>query len=328
MNEHVAAFVRFWWVACIAFVVAGVAGAAVIYEIQLGVPPKLDDRTPPSYAATMRLLLNNAENPIVRTGVTEVTPRSPLGGSDEARAPLVETSPPGVDALVDAANLLPLVIESDVVATLRGERVGRLRGTVTAQPLYARPDDRPGLRPTAVPIIEVEAVSPTPTEAVQLIRGTTRGFQQWLVREQERANVAPAQRIVAQPLYEAPKVAVESESSYGLALLVVGAVLAGAALLITVLHRTVPPGAFERGFGSSLLERARPTPSDVAETDGEGAERPRAAEQKDGEGAGTSRDRLKAWLEEPASGSQAKERPTKAKRPAPRKAKAPRSSGS
>lgn len=325
MNQHVAAFVRFWWVACLALAAGAIAGAAVIYEIHLGVPPTFEDRTPPSYTATTRLLVNNADNPIVRTGVPEAS----AGGADE-EPPAVE--PPGVDVLVDAANLLPLVIESDAVAALRRERVGPQRGTVTAQGLYTRPTDRPGLRPTATPVIEVEAVSPTPQEAVQLVRGTVRGFERWLVREQERADVGPAQRIVVQPLYDAPKVAVDSQNSYGLALLVVGAVLAGAALLITALHRTVPARSLKPGFGSAAtLEPVRTAPSDVGERGGEINDHPREAAQTDGEGGGTPHDRLKAWLEEPASAGQAKEPPAKAKKaksPGPRKAKAPRSSRS
>lgn len=327
MNEHIAALVRFWWLACLALVVAAIAGAAVIYEIRLGLPPELDDRTPPSYTATSRLLLNSAENPLVRTGVTEVTPRPPRGADGEERPPMVDTAPPGLGALVDAANLLPLVIESDEVAELGRARVGSQRGTLSAIALFARETPGGGLRPSSFPVIEVRAVSPTSTEAVQLVRGTVGGFEGWLVREQERAEVPPRQRIVVQPLNRTPNLTVDNDSSYGLALLVVGAVLAGAAVLITVLHRTVPPEGSRRDLGAPLLEQAHAAPSGLAAVDGEGAA-PRAAAARDGEGAGTPRDRLKAWLDEPASGSQAKEPPAKAKAKAkgraPGKAKAPR----
>lgn len=314
MNEHVAAFVRLWWVASLGLAVAAIAGAAVIYEIHLGVPPTLEDRTPPSYAATTRLLLNTAENPIVRTGVPEAT-------EETSGEPSGETSPPGVEILVDAANLLPLVIESDEVGDLRRRRVGRPRGTVTAQALYARPEDRPGLRPTAVPIIEVKAVSPTSAEAVRLVRGTVYGFEQWLIREQEEADVAPAQRIVVQPLYAAAQVTVESETSYGLALLVAGAVLAGSGLLITALHRAVPPRGREAALRSPSLEQTPSAASEVVAVEGGSNNRSHEGLPSDGEAGGAQRDRLRAWLEEPPPESQAKEPRTKAKRPAPGSAK-------
>ena len=134
VNPHAAPYVRFWWLVVIGVVVACLAGTAVVYHIEPGMPPKLTERTPPSYSATAILMLTSKEQPLVRIGVTTVTPRGPGGAPGP---PDVETSPPGLDTLVEAANLLPLTIQSDAVTDLRREEVGDLPGTVTAQALYA-----------------------------------------------------------------------------------------------------------------------------------------------------------------------------------------------
>jgi len=294
------AFARFWWLAFLGLCGAVVAGAAVIYHFELSMPPELTERTPPSYTATTRILLNNAENPIVRTGVTEVTPRPPQGegAGGQARPPIVETSPPGLDPLIAAANLLPLVIESDAVAALRRDNVGRQRGEVSAQQLFARETPGGGVRPSDVPVIEVRAVSPTPREAVRLVKGSVAGLQQWMLAEQKKAKIPPRQRIVAQPLNKSPAVTSEDENPHGLALVVVGAVLAGVAMLITLLHRLFPP--------------RKPAPDVVAENEAARAAREASSERLDDlepsperlsdDGSQSPRGRLQAWLEEPASG--------------------------
>ncbi len=287
MNSNAEPFVRFWWLAVIGLCAAAVAGLAVLYHIEPGIPPELEERTPASYTAKSRLLVNSRENPIIRTGVTEVTPRAPRSGDRADRPPVVETSPPGLSALVDAANLLPLVVESDAVARIRRAEIGRPSGTVTAQALFARETPGGGLRPSSLPVIEVTAVSPTARGATMLVQGTIDAFDRWLVREQERFEIPESQRIVVQELTERPRLTVEEEKSWGLAAVVAGAVLAGVALLITLLHRLFPRKADGR-----LRRLFAPRPVASETTDGDSI-------HADGEGAGAPRDRLEAWLDEP-----------------------------
>jgi hypothetical protein len=301
VNPQLRPYLRFWWLGFIGLCVAAVAGAMVVYHIEPGIPPKLEERTPPSYTASERILLNNASNPIVRTAETSVTPRAPRV-SGEPRDPVIETAPPGTGPLIEAANLLPVVIESDVVAKLREARVGHLRGTVSAQQLFARETPGGGLRPSAFPVIEVRASSPTALEATRLVEGTVAGFERWLVQEQEQTRVPAKQRIVIQPLDDSAKVEEVNESSFGLAAVVAGAVLAGVALLISLLHRAFPPRQSVRRW-RPFARRTTPSPTpegDVARMDGpEGAG---GAEHVGVDGAESPRDRLEAWLEEPAPG--------------------------
>ena len=93
VNPHAAPYVRFWWLVVIGVVVACLAGTAVVYHIEPGMPPKLTERTPPSYSATAILMLTSKEQPLVRIGVTTVTPRGPSGAPWTARRRDVASGP-------------------------------------------------------------------------------------------------------------------------------------------------------------------------------------------------------------------------------------------
>ena len=192
VNPHAAPYVRFWWLVVIGVVVAVSPARPSCTTSSRRMPPKLTERTPPSYSATAILMLTSKEQPLVRIGVTTVTPRGPGGAPGP---PDVETSPPGLDTLVEAANLLPLTIQSDAVTDLRREKVGDLPGTVTAQALYAHETPRGGIEPSDVPAIEVRPNRPRSTDAVQLVRGTISAFGTWLREQQDEAKVPEAQRI-------------------------------------------------------------------------------------------------------------------------------------
>lgn len=312
MNPHAAPFVRFWWLALIGLVVAGIAGTAVVFHIEPGIPPKLTERTPPTYTATTTLLLNSKEHPLVRTGVTTVTPREPAPSGD-ARPPDVKTEPPDVDSLIEAANLLPLAIQSDAVADLRRERVGDRPGTVTAQALFAGQTPGGGVKPSDFPAIEVNAESPTPAAALVLARGTISAFGEWLVAEQDEAKVPQGQRIFFVQL-NAPTVSENTKNAYGLALLVAAAVLAGFALLVVALDRLFPRKQRRR---SRLFRRRKAEEhdtssesigsvedGDVAPGAGDGRESPMPVAS--GNGPAQASGRLQAWLDEATpSGSEA-----------------------
>jgi hypothetical protein len=305
MNPHAAPFARFWWLVLIGFVVAAIAGTAVVYHIDPGVPPKLTERTPPSYTAAAILMLTSEEQPLVRIGVTTVTPPKGRDG-----APDVETSPPGLDTLVEAANLLPLTIQSDAVTELRRERVGDLPGTVTAQALYSHETPAGGIEASDVPAIEITADSPTPGNAVQLVRGTVSAFGIWLRTQQDEAKVPEAQRIFFSQL-NAPSATRNSKSPYGLALLVAAAVLAGFALLVAALHRLFPRkqrrrrGLFRRKPEEPVAPESGPVPDgevDAASGGPDGTSAPAVSSN----GPAEPGDRLQAWLEEAAPGSSEK----------------------
>ncbi len=241
-------FRRFWWLAVIGALVAVASAALVVYRISFdGFPPDVRERAAPSYTATTQLLVNSASRPILRTAETRIEQTAPQVRRDSrgtvrvTRPPEEVTEPPNIETLVDAANLLPLVIESDEVTTLRTSMFGSLPGDVSAQALFAR-ETAVGLRPSSVPVIQIEAVSGSRDGAVRLANATVEAFTGWLVAEQEEAKVPPAQRILIERL-RSPEITESGANNYWLGVLVLLAVAGGFAALIVALHSMFPKRA-------------------------------------------------------------------------------------
>lgn len=210
---------RFWWLLLIALPVAVIAGILVLYEVKpLGSGPMLSSRNEPTYQASVQVLVNSASNPYLQ-------------------APTDRESPEG-KALIDAANYLPFIIQSDRVAELRRDRYGEIPGFVSASALFARETNR-GLNESSIPIIEVSAFSPNSASAVRLANGTVAALMVWLTSEQNKSKILPAGRILLEPL-RSPDVVVHQESPYGLAVLVFAVVLIGFTALAWVFDRVFP----------------------------------------------------------------------------------------
>jgi hypothetical protein len=244
----VSPFRRFWWLAVIGALVAAASAALVVYRISFdGFPPDVRERAEPSYTATTQVLVNSASRPILRTAETRIEQTPPQVRRDRsgtvrvARPPEEVTEPPDIETLVDAANLLPLVIESDEVITLRRSMFGSLPGDVSAQALFAR-ETAVGLRPSSVPVIQIEAVAGSRDGAVRLADATVEAFTSWLVAEQEEAKVPPAQRILIERL-RSPDITESGANNYWLGVLVLLAVASGFAALIVALHSVFPKQA-------------------------------------------------------------------------------------
>jgi hypothetical protein len=213
MNPYLDPIRRFPWLIALAVPIALIAALLVIYDVGWGSgTPSLTERNKPTYHASVQVLVTSKANPYVRA---QESPQS--------------------QALLDAANYLPFLIESDRVAAIRTKRIGAVPGEVTAQALFARVTNR-GLNESAIPIIEVTGSAPTPVAASSLAQGTVNATVTWLTAEQSRANVGPAGRVVLQRL-RAPTVEVEQKSSTGLAALVLVVVLLGFVALAWVLDR-------------------------------------------------------------------------------------------
>jgi hypothetical protein len=216
---------RFWWLLLIAFPVAVIAGVLVLYEVRpLASGPLFTSRNEPTYQASVQVLVNSASNPYLQ-------------------APTDRESPEG-KALIDAANYLPFIIQSDRVAELRRERQGDIPGFVSASALFARETNR-GLNESSIPIIEVSAFSPNSASAVRLANGTVSALMVWLTSEQNKSKIVPAGRILLEPL-RSPEVVKHQESSYGLAVLVFAVVLVGFTALAWMLDRVFPPAGAAR----------------------------------------------------------------------------------
>jgi hypothetical protein len=230
---------RFWWL-----VVAGLAAASLVlvlmvYRVERKWPPLLAKKAVPSYYATTELLVDSPTGPYIRTGTDRPIPVPRFSRSQESSQPTTTTAPTGATptkALVDAANLFPLFVESDAVARIRIERFGVIPGIVRAKALYAVQGEN-RYRPSVLPVMQIAAYAQTPRNAVRLAEATARAFGIWLAREQSRAHVPAAQRIVVRQLRVPREAVARSGASYGLPALVAFAVFGAFLGLIVAVDR-------------------------------------------------------------------------------------------
>lgn len=234
-----AALLRFWWI-----VVAGAAFGLLIAVSMVYSLPSFTPRDKPVHTAAARLFVTSAEGQYVRLSVpTPVESPGTAGGRDGGLVIVDET--PDVQPLLAAANLYPLLIESDDVARLREEKFGLLPGEVSAT-AYTAVSTPQRFLPAQLPIIDIVATSPTPREAMALAQATANTFELWVKRAQDRAEVAPEDRILIEQL-RAPREAFPSGGpSYGLPILALIAIIAAFVILAAVLDQLLPRGATVR----------------------------------------------------------------------------------
>jgi hypothetical protein len=248
VNPYVRALMRFWWVLALGFALASLAAVTMVYRIDFSsLPPKLSERTPPTYTTTARLLVTSSEVPYLRISLTRPV-ETPLPGAAQAAAPVEER--PDIGILVRVANLYPLLLESDEVADLREEMFGPLRGDVRAQGVFSFVNQN-RYEPTTLPVIEVFAVSDTAKGAVALAEGTVQAFRRYILNQQNRAKLEPSERILLAPLQEPRTPVVTGGASLGLPVLVLFVLVSAFATLALLLDRIFP---VERGHGGARIE--------------------------------------------------------------------------
>ena len=87
------------------------------------------------------------------------------------------TAAPDAEALVNAANLYPLLIESDRIKTIREAQAGTIPGSVTANALNSSTNTFGVYKPSSLPVVEVKATSSTAANASLLVTATVAAFQ-------------------------------------------------------------------------------------------------------------------------------------------------------
>ena len=236
MNSYGAAFRRNWWVLAIGVVVAIGVAASMAYEV-----PGFTPRHKPVYTATERLLVTSSEGSYIRVSVPRRVDDETASGTESGGSRVVQ-EPPDVRPLLSAANLYPLLIESDQVTKLLSETYGPMEGTVRATALSAVVTPT-RYRPSQLPAIDIFATSLTEEKAVALAIATSKSFKQWIQLEQAKTKLKPRDRIIIQEL-RVPTGAVSTGGpSFGIPVLVALAVLAGFGLLAVALDRLlVAPG--------------------------------------------------------------------------------------
>jgi hypothetical protein len=232
---------RFWWIVALG-VVTGLFVAVLMVSGEK-----------PVYTAPARIFVTSAEGQYVRLSVPRPveTSDSQFSGAGTGGRPLVINEPPNYQPLLAAANLYPLLIESDDVAELREKMFGQLPGTVLAT-AYTSVSTPTRFTPAQLPIIDILATSSTAPEAVRLAQATADTFKQWIRQAQVRAGIAPKERILIEPL-RAPRQAFPSGGpSYGVPILAALALAAAFAVIAVVLDQLFPRGRISDSYAGDV----------------------------------------------------------------------------
>ena len=225
MNSYSAALLRRWWVVALGVIAAIAVAAFMAYEI-----PGFTPREKPFYTANAQLLVTSPDGEYIRVSL----PRTAEGPDST----IVVRQPPDVRPLLQAADLYPLLIESDQVRALRTEMFGPIAGNVTARAVSSV--DR---RRAQLPAIDIFATSPSEEKAVALANSTWKAFKRWVQLEQDQTKVKPKERTLIQEI-RVPTSAVSSGGpSFAIPVLTALAVLAGFGMLALLLDRVLVPTA-------------------------------------------------------------------------------------
>jgi zinc ribbon protein len=216
-----------------------VVAVFMLYRVGASFPPTLTERAQPTYSASARLLVTSSTSPLLRTSEPQIQalPSGDNAQNDAAPSGTGVSGPPSLGVLVQAANVYPILIESDQVTALRLQMFGPIPGSVSAQGLFASFRPFGGFVQSNFPVIEITSVSPSPEAAVKLASATERAFIRWLEDNQASANVPTKQRVLLQELQASRLNAVSGGPSYGLPILAGFSVLLAFAVLAVLFQR-------------------------------------------------------------------------------------------
>ncbi len=112
---------RFWWVLALGGIFAALVAFLMVYSVGAG---GITHREKPVYTAAAKLFVTSGDAPYLRTSVPREVPIGTDDVQTGTRAVVQINDAPDVKTLVDAANVYPLLIESDDVANLRTQLYG------------------------------------------------------------------------------------------------------------------------------------------------------------------------------------------------------------
>jgi hypothetical protein len=225
------AILRFRWV-----VWAGVA-------LGIGIAFLVSVTTARTYTATSQLLVTSPQAPFFRLSVNTIAgvfggPRAPNADSP------VTAEPPDTDTLTNAANLYPLLVESDPVARQREAMFGKLPGKISSRAIYAVLTQS-RYEPSSVPVVDVFGIAKSKPHAINMAEKTAAAFIAWMKIAQNQAHVSPSNRIVVDEIRSARPDEVKSSGGAGksLLMLVFLLIVVGACALAVLLDRLYPDRA-------------------------------------------------------------------------------------
>jgi hypothetical protein len=238
VRAYLGALWRFRWFIPFAVCAAILVPLLMLYRPHW--PPALDARATVSYVTKTQLLVDSPSGPFVRTETrSSGVPVKPATPGSETPAQSSSSQSPDKKSLVDAANLFPLLMESDEVVSLRRKLIGNVPGTVHATALFANLGAN-RFRPSVLPVMQIIAVAPDPKGALKLGQGTARAFKIWLAREQNRTNVPRGELIVVRQLHQPSIAEPTGGPGYGLPILAGLAAFGAFVGLAVALDRAFP----------------------------------------------------------------------------------------
>ncbi len=269
-TAYLGALKRFWWLCGIGLVVAVAAAFLSVYSFSPSTF-KLHHRARPTYTASALMLVNSAANPYLRTSVTVTPTTNAATAAKTARSTTSATSgafvppptaaaarpavvhAPDTHTLVQAANLFPLLIQSDQITRQRIAMFGNLKGVVTAKAVYSFVTPS-RFKQSSFPVIEVQAAAGGRKAAKRLAQETTLAFTHWLVSSQNASRVPASERILVQEL-QSPRGAIATGGTKKSLPLAVGAVVLALFLALAILLDRFLP---RRAPASSPIESRSP----------------------------------------------------------------------
>jgi hypothetical protein len=225
-SPYARAVQRYWWIATLGVLAALALAVFMVDHVALGFPPKLTPRTAPVYAASAQLFVDGPNSPYLRTKVTDTASQGSNAAVSVRTAVTALSSVPDTAVLLNAANLYPVIIQSDQVTALREQTFGSVEGSVVAQAAFASATPYGAYRLSPIPIINVKAYAAQSKDALKLTEDTVAAFHLWLTDKQAKSKIPDNQRVIVRQL-QAPESTTKIDSSSftapaGIAILVMG----------------------------------------------------------------------------------------------------------
>jgi hypothetical protein len=232
-NQYLRALGRFWWLLVLGVGVAAIAAILAVYRVDLS-SMSLEKKAQLTYTASSRLLITSAEAPYVRTRITEEVTTADGDVQEYSAAPDIGT-------LITAANLYPVLIESDAVQELREERAGPLPGAITTRAIY-EVNSPSRFELSQIPVIEVFGHAGSAGDAIAITRATVDAFQAYIEQAQNSADLSRSERVLVQEIQEPAGAAATGGGSLSLPLMLFVVVAAAFFALAILLDRLFPTG--------------------------------------------------------------------------------------
>jgi hypothetical protein len=254
LQQMLRALVRFWWVTILGIGLAGLVFVFATYKVTLGVPPKLEARSQPTYAASTQLLITSKRDPYLSAAnvnnrvIKFPSADSSTSGTTTTGGTTAPTQTYGYDnsgadgdlqRLVEIANSLPPRVTSDPVIRLRNDKFRRIDGSVSAVNPYAF-SGAGGFRSGPLPYIKINGTAKSRQDAIDITNTTALAFKQWFEDRQVKSGTKVGDRVLVEQVNSAETATPQGGSKPLLGVAAAALVLLGAAGFALALERLIP----------------------------------------------------------------------------------------